>query len=299
MAERTYLYGYQTTRLTLAQLNTKWTWVNTHPEIQRRDVAMMNDSQDAGFDCGVGEGARSTDIQRSTFLARHSVVTSGAYCCFFEGKKYKLKPGVAHAAPPGASVHEDDLYEGYSLALDLRGWETHWFDANCGRYGLKNFGGLIGPNVNGEEWHFQPIEFANSRKDILLQIKQGVKLIRFPLPQDAVIPAPAPLPPPVADPPPAPVIIQEDDMVVLVIEDIRPPHAVWKSNGVSKTWVRDGDASIQIQLRVAESANGTKPSPVDGFIYKFLRHGDNDVIASYGPVLGPIPQGFDAYGRLL
>jgi hypothetical protein len=83
----------------------------------------------------------------------------------------------------------------------------------------------------------------------------------------------------------------------LCIEDARPPHAYYKSDGLVKTWVRDQDTKLQLDARLAESEGGTKPSPVDGFTYKFLRHGGNDVIASYGPIIGPIPDGHDEYGR--
>lgn len=88
-------------------------------------------------------------------------------------------------------------------------------------------------------------------------------------------------------------------MVVLVITDVRPPHARWKSDGVIKTWIT-GDMAPQIDARLAESANGTKPSPVDGFTYRELRHGDNDVIASYGPIVGQHPGApFDGHGRIV
>ena len=301
MATRTYLYGYpvngEEKRVTLDELNKKWTWVNFHPEMQRRIVRMMDDCQDAGHDAGVGQAARSTIAQEQAFYARHTRVSSGG-CCIYKGYRYKLKPGMAHAAKPGSSAHEDELYEGYALAIDMRGWESHWMDQNCSRYGLKNFGGAYGPTVNGEEWHFQPVEFGNSRSTILVQISQGIRLQKWPLPGDYIPPEPAPKPPPTTDNPP-PIIQEEDAMIVLVIKDVRAPYAVWKSNGVVKSWVRDGDASLEIEKRIAESANGTKPSPWDGFTYKEFKHSGNDVIATYGPIMGPKPDGFDDYGRLL
>lgn len=100
--------------------------------------------------------------------------------------------------------------------------------------------------------------------------------------------------------PPDPIPVPEDDEVttVLILDDVRPPHARWRVGPNSKTWVRDGDASQQISLRLAESNGGTVPSPVDGFTYRYLQHGSDDVIASYGPVVGPAPDGFDDYGRM-
>jgi N-acetylmuramoyl-L-alanine amidase len=99
--------------------------------------------------------------------------------------------------------------------------------------------------------------------------------------------------------PPTPIPTPEDEVTtVLILDDVRPPHARWRVDGNTKTWVRDGDASAQVSLRLAESNGGTVPSPVDGFTYKYLQHGSDDVIASYGPIVGPVPSGFDDYGRL-
>lgn len=98
-------------------------------------------------------------------------------------------------------------------------------------------------------------------------------------------------------PQPTPTPGGDDVTVKLVLEDVRPPHARWLCDGNTKTWIRDGDASQQIDLRLEESAAGL-PSPIDGFVYRLLRHGGDDVIASYGPVVGPRPDGFDEYGRM-
>lgn len=98
----------------------------------------------------------------------------------------------------------------------------------------------------------------------------------------------------VIDPPTS----EEDDMAssVLCLEDDRAPHAYYRCDGVTKVWIRDQDAKQQIDLRLAESAGGTKPA-VDGFVYRYMRHGDPGVIASYGPIVGPVPDGHDVYGR--
>lgn len=109
-------------------------------------------------------------------------------------------------------------------------------------------------------------------------------------------PLPSPQLPAPQPTPPAPIL--EDDMTVkLVIKDQRVPHAVWISDGVVKTWVNDGAVAAQLDLRIAESAGGTKPSPWDGLVYREFKHSDDAVIASYGVVVGPIPAGFDQWGR--
>jgi len=84
---------------------------------------------------------------------------------------------------------------------------------------------------------------------------------------------------------------------VLILDDARDPYARYRCAGAVKTWVSDGNASAQLELRLAESEGGTRPA-VDGFVYTYMKHGDNAVIASYGPIVGPLPGvGFDVYGR--
>lgn len=186
---RTYRWGYQSTRLTETELLVKWSWANVHPEMQRRALACANEAQDSGFDLGFGEGARNPVQQLAEFFRRHNQVSSGG-CCTWEGKRYALKPGMAPISPPGYSNHDDDIYEGCALAIDFVGWENHWFDANCERFGIKNFGGLIGPGVNGEEWHGQPLELPNSRADVTRYFANGGKLKTWPLPGNPPSPTP-------------------------------------------------------------------------------------------------------------
>lgn len=91
--------------------------------------------------------------------------------------------------------------------------------------------------------------------------------------------------------------LEDDVPYKLVLVDDRPPHATYLCDGATKSWVRDGDAGQQINARLEESRNGTVPSPWDGFVYREFRHGGNDVIASYGPIVGPRPDFVDEYGR--
>lgn len=248
VAERTYKFGYPVNgvyrRLTLAEMGTKWTWTHLHPEMRRRIIGMMNAAQDAGHDPGVGEGARSMETQRTTFLARHYVVASGG-CCSYQGKRYQLRKGYAHAAPPGSSVHEDQLYDGFALAVDMTGWEDHWFDRNCQDFGLKNFGGAVGPNVNGEEWHHQPIEFGNSRSTIVAQIKAGARLQTWPLEHDTPTPPYQP-PPPIEVPKGSYTVLATGDQIVAVEAprwDARPfgflvgQHGIGFEGGAGKKMV--------------------------------------------------------------
>ena len=104
------------------------------------------------------------------------------------------------------------------------------------------------------------------------------------------------------DPPPDPVppdppIGDLTMTTVLILEDAREPFPRYRCGASSKTWIRDGDALAQCELRLGESAGGTRPA-IDGFVYTYLRHGGDDVIASYGPLVGPVPPQRDTFGRL-
>jgi hypothetical protein len=79
-------------------------------------------------------------------------------------------------------------------------------------------------------------------------------------------------------PPPAP-----KEKTMFLVCDKRWPYAVWLSDGVVKTWVNDGNVVPFIQFR--------QPTQVET--------DNNAEIASYGPIVGPVPGGYDAYGRLV
>ena len=211
---RTYQWSYGDVRLTAEQLKEGWSWANVHPEMQRRALALADASQDAGRDLGFGEGARNPVQQLAEFYRRHDLVATGG-CCTYSGKRYKLKAGMSPISPPGYSNHDDEIYEGCALAIDFVGWEDHWFDANCERFGIKNFGGAIGPGVNGEEWHGQPIELPNSRRDVTAYFANGGKLKAWPLPGDTVIIPPV-VSPTLPVPQPTDPIQEYQDMLYII-----------------------------------------------------------------------------------
>lgn len=151
MAEVLYPYGYAGSKLTMAQLKAKTTWINGHPEFQRRLEALLIAGKGR---LGVGTLWRSSATQEKTFLDRHYVVSSGG-CCVFNGKRYQKKSGVAHAAPPGKSFHEGTVY-GTAAAMDAIG-DLNWMHVIEGAYGFKDF-----RNVGNEPWHIQFLEFPNS-----------------------------------------------------------------------------------------------------------------------------------------
>jgi LAS superfamily LD-carboxypeptidase LdcB len=169
MMDTVYMYGYQkpASLLTLAELNKRWQWFMLHPEFRNRLIAMFDAAKKAGTDLGIGGGARSVSGQETLFLARHEQVLIGG-CCKYNGKRYALRKGAAHAAPPFLSYHEEGAYEGFGVAADLIG-DLNWMRLNCGRFGLKEF------SVAGELWHVQPVELPNSRSKY-----NGEKLTMWP-----------------------------------------------------------------------------------------------------------------------
>ena len=119
------------------------------PEFRRRVFAMMEHAAGVGRSLGIGGAKRSSATQLAGFLQRHDVVRIGG-CCRYEGKRYALKKGRAHMAPPGRSYHEGTTPDGKCLAADMVG-DLNWMKANCARFGLREFS-----LVNHELWHVQP-----------------------------------------------------------------------------------------------------------------------------------------------
>jgi hypothetical protein len=154
----TYLFGYSGGRLSLDEMATRQTWALLHPEFRRRLVHLFDLAQASGSDLGIGEGWRSSDVQRRTFLARHAEVRSGG-CCSYEGKRWALIPPNAHAAPPGLSFHETAITPSgnVGMAADLVG-DLAFGRAHAAEVGLVEFS-----QVNREPWHFQPAELPTSR----------------------------------------------------------------------------------------------------------------------------------------
>lgn len=175
----TYRAGYGTDRKTKAEMLAWSRFAGVDPEMQRRLFALMDAARAAGTDLGVGGGLRTTAEQEALFLSRHDAVVLGG-CCSYKLRRYKLKSGVAHAAPPGRSYHEPTTPQGKCLAVDMVGWENGWLVKNCSRFGLIHFA-----DINGEPWHLQPQECPESRSAYNPTLHV---LKTFPLPSATVSP---------------------------------------------------------------------------------------------------------------
>jgi peptidoglycan hydrolase-like protein with peptidoglycan-binding domain len=170
-----YAVGYSGAAYTLAQLQRWRHFERLDDEFARRILALMDASIAAGTPVGIGSSIRTTEGQTRLFLSRHHPVASGG-CCTWDGRRWALNKGVAHAAPPGRSYHEDSvLPSGKCLAADLIG-SMRFVGANAQRFGLREFS-----KVNNEPWHVQPWEIPSARRSFRLAAHYPLKV--WPLPQ--------------------------------------------------------------------------------------------------------------------
>lgn len=159
----TYRTGYGTTRRTKAELLAWSQFAPVHAEVQKRVIGLMDAARVAGVDLGVGGGFRTYEQQKALFLSRHNLVSTGG-CCSFDGKRYAIISGAAHAAPPYRSYHEGTISVNGTLkgvALDMVGWENGWMEKNLAAYGMRSFASLSGSMQ--EAWHIQPVELPTAR----------------------------------------------------------------------------------------------------------------------------------------
>jgi hypothetical protein len=154
----TYRTGYGTRRRSLSELRVWSEFAAVHPEMQRRLIAWMDGCRARGVDVGIGEGIRTTAEQEAVFFDRHTAVASGG-CCGYAGKRYALKAGLAHVAPPGRSYHEPTV-GAFCLAVDTVGHNSV-SESLLAAYGLRSFNNLSGSAR--EPWHVQPVEVPTAR----------------------------------------------------------------------------------------------------------------------------------------
>jgi hypothetical protein len=207
----TYAFGYGewATRLSRVELEGRVTVFRLDAEFRRRAFALMDAAQAAGTDLGIGGGWRSSATQEATFRQRYYVVPCPGGVVRWDGNRdgvvecWQKRDGVASAAPPGRSYHEETTPEGKALAIDFIG-DLVWMNARCAAFGIKHFA-----DVNDEPWHGQPVEVPNSRS----RYDPAVHVLgRWLLPGDVpdVTPAPAPTPDQ-----------EDDDMARVLIRDAR------------------------------------------------------------------------------
>lgn len=131
------------------------------PEFGRRVVGACVAATAAGQPLGIGGTIRLGDGQERLFLSRHhEAAPDEKACCTYQGIRYALDHGEAHAAPPGLSYHEPVTAAGLCLACDTigrAGW--NWLHVHAAEYGLIEFS-----DIGNEPWHVQPIEIPKARR---------------------------------------------------------------------------------------------------------------------------------------
>ena len=137
---------YAAKRVTIDTIIASHTYSGMHPNMRGRVRRLIESS---GGKLGLGQGLRDPKQQLQLFLNRHAVDPHGGIS--YDGKRWRLLPGNAPAAPPGRSMHE------IGLAADMVG-DVVWLRTNAKSFDLQTF-----ENVNHEPWHVQPTELPRSR----------------------------------------------------------------------------------------------------------------------------------------
>ncbi len=187
---RTYAYGYSGGRKSRAEIEGMWMFRNMADDYMDRAFWLADQAQMAGTDVGFGGGARSRAQQLALFLDRHYVCGSGIS---YNGKQYCLKSGMAPAAPPDRSFHQEDALKtptGAILGGGAIDWigDLGWLHRNQGRVGMKDF-----EAVNREGWHLQVTE--NGMPNSYRSYDPKVHILKSLSSFTGSTPAPAPTPP--------------------------------------------------------------------------------------------------------
>lgn len=183
-----YVTGYAGGTRTAGQLIGWKHYTQMEDEFARRVLGLMDYSIAKGKPVGIGGSIRTTEGQERLFLSRHHVAAPGEpACCRYQGRRYALDAGEAHAAPPGLSYHEDTVLPSHEcLASDLIG-NMRFVTDNALAFGLREF------RDKGEPWHVQPIEVPAGRSSFILTKHYPLKVVTFPgmpAPQPAAVEAP-------------------------------------------------------------------------------------------------------------
>jgi hypothetical protein len=230
-----YPVGYSGKTVDRAGLEAWSEWRMLDPEYQRRALAIMDAAAADGRPLGIGSVFRTFARQEQLFLNRHRVVASGG-CCSYQGKRWELNKGTAHAAPPGQSYHEATTPDGKALAVDFIG-DLRYLAEHGQTYGIIEFS-----KVNREPWHGQPADIPKGRS--LYRPDRHHPLSRWPLPS------------------PAPTTPEDDNMAV--IYKLTDAYAILVSQldtrvpGDCATWPGSGNDPKVVPFINAMERNGAR-----------------------------------------
>lgn len=255
----TYVCGWNGKTKTLEELKVWSHWVRLDPEYQRRALAAMDDSIIAGSPIGIGEIFRTHAQQDQVFRARHHIVASGG-CCTYDGHRWALNPGMAHAAPPDSSYHEATTPDGNALAIDWLG-NLKWLAENQAKYGLVP--------MPSEAWHKQP-------KEIPLGRSKYVAGLHHPLPKIVLPGQPTPAPLKIWAPK-APLIVGQANNVVEAKAFQNLCNFWGWRDSMNRTLIVDGDygqksaqACISMQRALGLFVDGRYGAQSQAGLQKFL-----------------------------
>lgn len=266
-----YPYGYSNEMVTIEVLENRLRQKSILPEFDRRLVNWIK-SKNGLIGIGSGWRAKNSDTSPAS-AANKSFHQDQQFNTGFVGYSavdlVAVNPGTIHRAPQWSEVPDQGTSEAAT-------WGVH-----C--------------NVPGEPWHMQCIE--QDGFDTWVNQGRPEPMRNYPIPGTSP---------------------GDDDMAVktlLKALNHNAPYGTWYLCGDNtKTWISDGNALSQFGFRCAEaqgqSPNYNAPPPpipdnlaltkgvaIDGHHYCVVSNANPDFVASFGPIVGPIPDGVDEYGR--
>jgi len=245
VTEVLYPNGYSSTGgpgapVPMSKVKARADWKMFAPEFARRIEALMIFGEGR---IGLGGGGRSTAGQTQLFLSRYHEDPNGSI--LWDGKRWTKNPGVASAAPPGRSYHEDDATPQGAVAADMVGDLTILRDSGH-LFGLIEF-----HDVNNEPWHAQPLELPHARSEYVAATMAPLHPWTFPGP-----------PPP----PPQPGVDME--LAVMTLDNTQPPttflgyvdpaQSDLESNKFWKVYWIDGNDPQAMKMLADQRAGGAK-----------------------------------------
>jgi len=274
-----YPYGYSNEMVSFETMVERSRKHNIEPEYERR---LFNWIKAQGGQIGIGSGWRAPGADTSPASSANKSFHqdqqfSNGFIGYSAVDLVAVNPGGVHRAPYWNEVLEQGRPECVT-------WGVH-----C--------------NVPNEPWHMQCIE--QDGFDSWVKAGRNPPVPFYPIPGDGPEPAPTPDP-------------GDDDMAVktlLKALNHNAPYGTWYICGSNtKTWISDGNALNQFGFRCAEAQGqavdyDSPPPPipdnlpltaktaVDGYRYCVCTNANPDFVASFGPIVGPIPDGVDEYGR--
>lgn len=153
-----YSTGYNGRVRTLDELLAWVEWNMLPPELRGPVLWILDEARLRGRPIGIGSIGRTEQAADDLARSRHHVVLVGG-CCKYQGKRYQLTKGNAHAAFSDRTYHVTmtPSTPRYSLAIDFTG-DMAMLAELVGKVGMQEFS-----KINREPWHGQGVSYPTSR----------------------------------------------------------------------------------------------------------------------------------------